>query len=136
MDLPDSIADKFTADEIREYVEQFKEVDDDGSGFLDPEEIGQLLKSLGNDKWDDDEYIKQLIEAVDEDESLDGSNYSALSDGGVRATDARPVVLPAVLFGSDGDREPAAPRRFSWLDFASRKTTDVDDFAPYGGAGP
>ena len=67
MDLPDSIADKFTADEIREYVEQFKEVDDDGSGFLDPEEIGQLLKSLGNDKWDDDEYIKQLIEAVDED---------------------------------------------------------------------
>jgi|EP00945_MAST-04E_sp_MAST-4E-sp1_P001617 Ras-related protein Rab-11A len=125
MDLPDSIADKFTADEIREYVEQFKEVDDDGSGFLDPEEIGQLLKSLGNDKWDDDEYIKQLIEAVDEDNDgqVNMEEFFLMMDGAT--SDLSGLVAKQVATNAQAhDRNVAKKKRKKSLSARMFKTAE------------
>ena len=64
-----------------------------------------------------------------DDESLDGSNHSTLDGSGERRAGVLPVLaLPFVAaLGAKGDDE--APRRFSWLDFASRKKSDDADFA-------
>ena len=64
-----------------------------------------------------------------DDESLDGSNHSTLDGSGERRGGVLPVLaLPFVAaLGAKGDDE--APRRFSWLDFASRKKSDDADFA-------
>ena len=41
------LVDKFTEDEIKEYVNRFKEADADGSGYLEFHEMKELVMSLG-----------------------------------------------------------------------------------------
>ena len=51
------------------YVQMFFELDRDGSGSIDAEELGMMLRSLGQNPTDEE--IKELIASVD-DEDGDG----------------------------------------------------------------
>lgn len=65
--VPASVVNNFTPDEVREYVSQFKAVDADGNGTLDASEMTALLKSLEIKEASDPKYVKALMDEIDED---------------------------------------------------------------------
>jgi calmodulin len=66
-EVPTELVDKFTEDEMKEYVKYFKEADADGSGYLEIHEMKGLVKSLGMvEKANDEETMIALIRKVDE----------------------------------------------------------------------
>ena len=65
--VPASVVSNFTPDEVREYVSQFKKVDADGNGTLDASEMTALMKSLGMKEASEPEYVKMLMDEIDED---------------------------------------------------------------------
>ena len=65
--VPASVVSNFTPDEVREYVSQFKKVDADGNGTLDASEMTALMKNLGLKDASNPEYVKKLMDEIDED---------------------------------------------------------------------
>ena len=65
--IPPEVSDNFTQDEIQEYVSQFKEIDEDGNGTLDKNEMTELMKSLGMEEAATPDKVQALIEEVDQD---------------------------------------------------------------------
>ena len=50
--IPPEVSDNFTQDEIQEYVSQFKEIDEDGNGTLDKNEMTELIKHFRHRAFD------------------------------------------------------------------------------------
>ena len=65
--VPESVVNNFTPDEVREYVSQFKALDADGNGTLDASEMTALMKNLGLKDASNPEYVKKLMDEIDED---------------------------------------------------------------------
>lgn len=65
--IPPEVSDNFTQDEIQEYVSQFKEIDEDGNGTLDKNEMTELMKSLGMEEAATPDKVQALIDEVDQD---------------------------------------------------------------------
>ena len=65
--IPPEVSDNFTQDEIQEYVSQFKEIDEDGNGTLDKNEMTELMKSLGMEEAATPDKVQALINEVDQD---------------------------------------------------------------------
>ena len=62
--IPPEVSDNFTQDEIQEYVSQFKEIDEDGNGTLDKNEMTELMKSLGMEEAATPDKVQALINEV------------------------------------------------------------------------
>ena len=65
--VPESAKNNFTDDEVQEYVSQFKALDADGNGTLDASEMTALMKNLGLKDASNPEYVKKLMDEIDED---------------------------------------------------------------------
>ena len=64
-ELPATVSENFTQDEIQVYVDQFNAIDTDRSGFLEFGEMKVLMKNLGMPTTDDSS-VQALIDKVDE----------------------------------------------------------------------
>ena len=64
-ELPATISENFTQDEIQVYFDQFNAIDTDRSGFLEFDEMKELMKNLGMPATDDSS-VQALIDKVDE----------------------------------------------------------------------
>ena len=65
--VPESAKNNFTDDEVQEYVSEFKALDADGNGTLDASEMTALMKNLGLKDASNPEYVKKLMDEIDED---------------------------------------------------------------------
>lgn len=106
-------AETFTDEEITKYVAQFRAVDEDGSGQIDEEELGQIFKKIGM-KVDKDE-LKLMFQEVDEDGSgeVDLDEYIGMLKKvkeGDNSDIARKLAEAALLAEKMKKKEEAAKR--------------------------
>ena len=113
----------FTQEEITKYIAQFRAVDDDGSGQIDEEELGQIFAKIGM-KVDADE-LKLMFQEVDEDGSgeVDLDEYLGMlkqvKEGG-NSEIARKLAEAAIL-AEQMKRKEEAQRRAARAREASRR---------------
>ena len=119
----EKFGETFTQEEITKYIAQFRAVDDDGSGQIDEEELGQIFEKIGM-KVDADE-LKLMFQEVDEDGSgeVDLDEYLGMlkevKEGG-NSEIARKLAEAAIL-AEKMKRKEEAERRAARAREASRR---------------
>ena len=113
MEVREKYEGTFTPDEITKYISQFRAVDDDGSGQIDEEELGEIFKKIGM-KIEKDE-LKLMFQEVDEDGSgeVDLDEYLGMLKKvkeGDNSEIARKLAEAALLAEKLKKKEEAAKR--------------------------
>mmetsp|Transcript_14012 Transcript_14012/g.39833 ORF Transcript_14012/g.39833 Transcript_14012/m.39833 type:complete len:84 (+) Transcript_14012:66-317(+) len=61
------MADRLTAEQVKEFKEAFDHFDEDKSGSIDAEELGKVMKEL--DEETEPDVLEEMIRSVDKDNS-------------------------------------------------------------------
>mmetsp|Transcript_124873 Transcript_124873/g.176199 ORF Transcript_124873/g.176199 Transcript_124873/m.176199 type:complete len:251 (-) Transcript_124873:106-858(-) len=68
----------YDEDDIQELIETFRMFDKDGNGFIDKHELGEVMKSMG-EEYDDDELDEMLQDAdTDEDGRINYNEFALM----------------------------------------------------------
>mmetsp|Transcript_4347 Transcript_4347/g.9064 ORF Transcript_4347/g.9064 Transcript_4347/m.9064 type:complete len:149 (-) Transcript_4347:308-754(-) len=98
------MSEQYTEEQIAEFKEAFSLFDKDGDGTIDADELGTVLRSLGNQPTDED--VEDMIREADEDGNgtIDFSEFIKMMPTQERDDNAEEEMLEAFrVFDTDGD---------------------------------
>jgi Ca2+-binding protein (EF-Hand superfamily) len=114
--------DKLIQDQLNEFREAFAILDKDGDGKIDVRELGDLIRSLGQNPTEAE--LEDIIKEVDADRNgtIDFPEFLALMARKMRATESAEELIEAFkVFDKDGDGLiPAAEMRHLMLNFGEK----------------
>mmetsp|Transcript_2492 Transcript_2492/g.5990 ORF Transcript_2492/g.5990 Transcript_2492/m.5990 type:complete len:149 (+) Transcript_2492:108-554(+) len=98
------MSEQYTEEQIAEFKEAFSLFDKDGDGTIDADELGTVLRSLGNQPTDEE--VEDMIREADEDGNgtIDFGEFIKMMPTQERDDNAEEEMLEAFrVFDTDGD---------------------------------
>jgi len=98
------MAEQYTEEQIAEFKEAFSLFDKDGDGTIDADELGTVLRSLGNQPTDEE--VEDMIKEADEDGNgtIDFAEFIKMMPTQERDDNAEEEMLEAFrVFDTDGN---------------------------------
>lgn len=98
------MAEQYTEEQIAEFKEAFSLFDKDGDGTIDAEELGTVLRSLGNQPTDEE--VEDMIKEADKDGNgtIDFAEFIEMMPTQERDDNAEEEMLEAFrVFDTDGN---------------------------------
>jgi len=119
------MADHYTEEQIAEFKEAFSLFDKDGDGTIDNEELGTVLRSLGNQPTDED--VEDMIREADKDGNgtIDFGEFIEMMPTQERDENAEEEMLEAFrVFDTDGNGSITADELRQIFNNLGEKLTD------------
>jgi len=117
----------YTAEQIAEFREAFSLFDKDGDGTIDNEELGTVLRSLGNQPTDEE--VEDMIREADEDGNgtIDFAEFIKMMPTQERDENAEEELLEAFrVFDTDGNGSITADELRQIFNNLGEKLTDEE----------
>jgi calmodulin len=121
------MADHYTEEQIAEFKEAFSLFDKDGDGTIDSEELGTVLRSLGNQPTDED--VEDMIREADKDGNgtIDFGEFIEMMPTQERDENAEEEMLEAFrVFDTDGNGSITADELRQIFNNLGEKLTDEE----------
>lgn len=121
------MAEQYTEEQIAEFKEAFSLFDKDGDGTIDNEELGTVLRSLGNQPTDEE--VEDMIREADKDGNgtIDFSEFIEMMPAQERDDNAEEEMLEAFrVFDTDGNGSITADELRQIFNNLGEKLTDEE----------
>lgn len=121
------MADQYTEEQIAEFKEAFSLFDKDGDGTIDNEELGTVLRSLGNQPTDEE--VEDMIREADKDGNgtIDFAEFIEMMPMQERDENAEEEMLEAFrVFDTDGNGSITADELRQIFNNLGEKLTDEE----------
>mmetsp|Transcript_11217 Transcript_11217/g.26963 ORF Transcript_11217/g.26963 Transcript_11217/m.26963 type:complete len:149 (+) Transcript_11217:101-547(+) len=121
------MADQYSEEQIAEFKEAFSLFDRDGDGTIDNEELGTVLRSLGNQPTDEE--VEDMIREADKDGNgtIDFAEFIEMMPTQERDENAEEEMLEAFrVFDTDGNGSITADELRQIFNNLGEKLTDEE----------
>jgi len=121
------MADQYSEEQIAEFKEAFSLFDKDGDGTIDSEELGTVLRSLGNQPTDEE--VEDMIREADKDGNgtIDFAEFIEMMPTQERDENAEEEMLEAFrVFDTDGNGSITADELRQIFNNLGEKLTDEE----------
>ncbi|OEU22277.1 calmodulin [Fragilariopsis cylindrus CCMP1102] len=121
------MADQYTEEQIAEFKEAFSIFDRDGDGTIDSEELGTVMRSLGNQPTEEE--VEDMIREADTDGNgtIDFMEFIEMMPRQERDDNAEEEMIEAFrIFDTDGDGSITADELRQIFNNLGEKLTDEE----------